>query len=208
MRSYLTVEVVFFILVACVVAGVMIGINEEIDNQVLRLEQGLIEVEKDLSKFKAELIILKDMVDKSKYLRDIPLSEDLQLHTYLTAKRYQVDYDLVLAVMFRESSYKITALNDNGDSNDYGLMQINDKYWAEEIENELGYKYWRSNPYENIEAGVYILRKMHEKVMGEEEAVIAYHKGLTGFRKLKSQGVVSIDYLRDVMDYRRLLSEY
>ncbi|KXS45393.1 MAG: Soluble lytic murein transglycosylase [Candidatus Frackibacter sp. T328-2] len=208
MRSYLKAEVIFFILISLLVAGVMIGINEEIDNQILRLEKRIVEVEKDLSKFKSELIILKDMVDKSKYLRDIPLSEDLQLHTYLTARRYQVDYDLVLAVMFRESSYKITALNDNGNSKDYGLMQINNKYWAEEIENDLGYKYWRSNPYENIEAGVYILRQMHEKVMGEEEAVIAYHKGLSGFRELKSQGVVSIEYSRDVMKYRSELSEY
>lgn len=195
-------------LILLVLVGVLIGVESEIESHIERLNGELDVIEVELGKFKEELIILKSMVDKSKYLRDIPLSEELQLHTFLTAKRYQIDYDLVLAVMFRESSFKLNAVNDNGGSKDFGLMQVNDKYWAEEIEGELGYLDWRTNPYENIEAGIYILRKMHEKVMGEEAAVIAYHRGLRGFRDLKKQGVVSLDYSRDIMEYRSELSGY
>jgi hypothetical protein len=52
----------------------------------------------------------------------IPLSEELQAYTYRTCEEYGVDYEMVLALMDKESSYRAGVISK---SDDYGLMQIN-----------------------------------------------------------------------------------
>lgn len=86
------------------------------------------------------------------------LSEELQEFTFYLCKAYYIDFDFAMAIMFTESSFRPSVVSG---TNDYGLMQINEinHEWLSE---ELGITDF-SEPYQNIRAGLYILRKLFEK---------------------------------------------
>jgi soluble lytic murein transglycosylase-like protein len=120
-----------------------------------------------------------------RYLPDIPLSEDLQRYTYMKCREIGFDYTLALAIMWGESNFRIGAVsqNPNGTS-DSGIMQINDvnRDWLyRELEIDDLF-----NPYQNITAGLEILRRLSE-THGQHNALIAYQMGEGGMlRKLES----------------------
>lgn len=55
-------------------------------------------------------------------LYDVPMSDELQRYVREQAERQGVPFEIALAVIERESSYKPDAVSDTGD---FGLMQIN-----------------------------------------------------------------------------------
>ena len=106
------------------------------------------------------------------YKRDIPLSDELQEYTYQTAQKYNVDYDLILAIMQTESQYN-NIISDNGE--DVGLCQIN-VINAEWLYKEYGL-YNLMEEHQNIEACAIILNKLSQKFNTENEVVMAYNLG-------------------------------
>ena len=65
---------------------------------------------------------------------DIPLSEELQVFTFNLCEEYGADYEMVLAIMDKESDYTASAISK---CSDYGIMQINKinhKWLTEELE--------------------------------------------------------------------------
>ena len=92
-------------------------------------------------------------------------------------------------------------------TNDYGLMQINacNHEWLTE---ELGITDF-IDPYENIKAGLFILRGLFEKYDSTSKVLMAYNMGENGASKLWEQGIFESNYSKDVLQrqetYRQIL---
>lgn len=140
------------------------------------------------------------------FTTEIPVTfgEDLQEFTYYLSAAYDIDYTLVLAIISKESSFMPDGISS---TNDYGLMQINacNHEWLTE---ELGITDF-IDPYENIKAGLFILRGLFEKYDSTSKVLMAYSMGENGASKLWEQGIFESNYSKDVLQrqetYRQIL---
>lgn len=140
------------------------------------------------------------------FTTEIPVTfgEDLQEFTYYLSAAYDIDYTLVLAIISKESSFMPDGIST---TNDYGLMQINacNHEWLTE---ELGITDF-IDPYENIKAGLFILRGLFEKYDSTSKVLMAYNMGENGASKLWEQGIFESNYSKDVLQrqetYRQIL---
>ena len=124
---------------------------------------------------------------------DVPLSDELQIYTQEVCKEYKVPFDLVIGMMFAESTFDPNA--KNGDC--YGLMQVN-TINADELKN-IGV-YDLTDAKQNIKSGVYLLSKALRKY-DISEALIVYNWGESGARQKIANGTTSTDYTRKVLRY-------
>ena len=140
------------------------------------------------------------------FTTEIPVifGEDLQEFTYYLSAAYDIDYTLVLAIISKESGFTPDGISS---TNDYGLMQINacNHEWLTE---ELGITDF-IDPYENIKAGLFILRGLFEKYDSTSKVLMAYNMGESGASKLWEQGIFESNYSKDVLQrqetYRQIL---
>ena len=140
------------------------------------------------------------------FTTEIPVTfgEDLQEFTYYLSAAYDIDYTLVLAIISKESAFMPDGISS---TNDYGLMQINacNHEWLTE---ELGITDF-IDPYENIKAGLFILRGLFEKYDSTSKVQMAYNMGENGASKLWEQGIFESNYSKDVLQrqetYRQIL---
>ena len=140
------------------------------------------------------------------FTTEIPVTfgEDLQEFTYYLSAAYDIDYTLVLAIISKESGFMPDGISS---TNDYGLMQINacNHEWLTE---ELGITDF-IDPYENIKAGLFILRGLFEKYDSTSKVLMAYNMGENGASKLWEQGIFESNYSKDVLQrqetYRQIL---
>jgi len=124
------------------------------------------------------------------YLEDIPMSRELQEYTYGRCEELGLEYELVLAIMWRESRFQTDAVgyNSNG-TKDNGIMQINDVN-REYLEKTYGITNLM-DPYQNIQAGTAMLAE-YMKQYGDEKAVLmAYHLGEAGMQRKMAEGVTT-----------------
>ena len=126
------------------------------------------------------------------YKRDIPLSDELQEYTYQTAQKYNVDYDLILAIMQTESQYN-NIISDNGE--DVGLCQIN-QINAEWLYKEYGV-YNLMDERQNIEACAIILSKLQGQFDSENAVIMAYNLGESKAEKYIKSGK-TVEYTEKV----------
>ena len=124
---------------------------------------------------------------------NVPLSDELQIYTQEICKEYKVPFDLVIGVMFVESTFNQSARNGNC----YGLMQVNDIN-TEELKN-IGV-YDLTDAKQNIKSGVYLLSKALRKY-DISEALIVYNWGESGAKEKLNSGITSTDYTRKVLKY-------
>lgn len=131
---------------------------------------------------------------------DIPLSKDLQRHTYETCEYYNIPeyYELALALMEHESMFVDSVV---GPTDDYGLMQINkmNHKWLGEtlgIKNIL-------NPYQNIVAGIYILSSYLLEYEDPTKALMCYNMGERGAQRCWSKGIYSTAYSERILSIYR-----
>ena len=124
---------------------------------------------------------------------NIPLSDELQIYTQEICKEYKVPFDLVIGVMFVESTFNQSARNGNC----YGLMQVN-AINAEELKS-IGV-YDLADAKQNIKGGVYLLSKTLTK-FDLSGALIAYNCGESRAREKLNNGITSTDYARKVLRY-------
>ena len=128
---------------------------------------------------------------------DIELSEELQLHTFRMAQEYDVQYEMVMAIMGVESGWDE---NDRGNGVFVGLGMI---YIAQVGElGQIGITYLY-DPKQNIEAICYYLRYKLDLVGGNEHmALMCYNMGDAGAAAYFDEGVYQTAYSRKVIAFR------
>lgn len=135
------------------------------------------------------------------YFFDIPLSESLQRYIYEICADEGVPVTLVMAMITHESNFNPEIVSD---TNDYGLMQIN------EINHDRLVEEYRAadmlNPYQNVFCGVKIVGSYLEEYEGDyHKALMCYNMGEYGAKKLWKGGYDSSSYSRAILE---LMSEY
>lgn len=134
------------------------------------------------------------------YSKDIPMSLELQKYTYNECVEKGLEYELVLALIWRESRFNADAVghNQNG-TKDSGIMQINDvnKEW---LRKELGITDLM-DPWQNIDAGTTMLSKFTGKY-GVHDGLMAYQYGEAGMKQKIEQGVVTNDKITLLLNKR------
>lgn len=122
------------------------------------------------------------------------LPDELQEFTYYLCEAYYLDFEFVMAVMYTESKFNAAAISSTNDS---GLMQINACNHAE-LSSALGVTDF-TEPYQNIRAGLYILRRLFEKYDEPSMVCMAYNMGEYGASVLWDNGVYSTSYSQKVL---------
>jgi hypothetical protein len=131
----------------------------------------------------------------------VPLDSDVQEFIYYLSKGYNMDFTFVMAIIQQESGYQPDAVSN---TDDYGLMQIN-KVNHGYITDEIGVTNYL-DPYENVRAGMFILRKLFEKYETPEKVLMAYNLGESGAKALWDKGVFETNYSKSVQQIQSELN--
>lgn len=129
---------------------------------------------------------------------DVPMDEDLQEFIFYLSQAYEMDFTFVMALIQQESSYKPNVISAN---DDYGLMQINEINHPY-LQEQLGITNF-TEPYGNVRAGIFILRKLFEKYETPEKVLMAYNMGENGASQLWEQGIFETNYSKKVLQYQQ-----
>lgn len=134
----------------------------------------------------------------------------MQMYTYIVCKKYNVDYEMVFALIEQESKCVFTASGDNGSSS--GYMQIA-KRWHLERMNRLGFTDLK-NPYHNVVVGIDYIAELQERLKGIPEDIrpyyvlAAYNHGYDGAKKnLWDKGIYKYSYNEQIMARARELKQ-
>lgn len=133
---------------------------------------------------------------------DVPISEDLQEFIFYLSEGYEIDFTFVMALIQQESSFRADVISE---SNDYGLMQVNEKNHTL-ITETLGVTNFLE-PYNNVRSGMFILRKLFEKYETPEKVLMAYNLGESGAARLWENGIFETNYSKSVFQYQQKFSE-
>lgn len=133
---------------------------------------------------------------------DVPLDADIQEFIYCLSYDYSIDFPFVMAVIEHESTFKSGVISK---TNDYGLMQINigNHEW---LSKTLGIADF-TDPYENVRAGLYILKNLFEKYDDPTMVLMAYNMGETGASKLWNNGIYSTTYSQEILAQAELYTQ-
>lgn len=129
---------------------------------------------------------------------DVSLNEDLQEFSFYLSSACDMDFTFIMALMKQESDFQSNIVSA---TNDYGLMQINEINHTY-LKEQLGISDFL-DPYENIKAGMFILRKLFEKYETPEKVLMAYNMGETGASQLWEQGIFETNYTKNVLKYQQ-----
>ena len=133
---------------------------------------------------------------------DVPLDADIQEFVYYLSAGYNIDFTLVMALMQHESSFRDDVVSS---TNDYGLMQINScnhKYLTEAI----GVTDFL-DPYQNVRAGMFTLRKLFERYQDINMVLMAYNMGENGAKGLWEKGIYDTKYTDSILTIQRQFNE-
>lgn len=133
---------------------------------------------------------------------DIPLDNDLQEFIYYLALGYDIDFSLVMALIEQESGYNVDAVTGNN----YGLMQINQVNF-DGLSETLGITDFKE-PYNNVRAGLFMLRKLFEKYESPAKVLMAYNMGEYGAARLWGENVFETNYTRAVLKKQEAIENY
>lgn len=174
---------------------------KQLENQLEEAET-LVELYKQLSvKAESKARNFEEVLEHTNTapLYDIPLSDDLQQYTYDVCMDYNIvdKYDMVLALMWRESDFKADAVSS---TNDYGLMQINAVHFTDDFDVTDAL-----DPRANIEYGVYTLSCLYEDIVDDNMVLMSYNMGRCGATELWEQGTYASNYSLDILDKVKLI---
>lgn len=141
---------------------------------------------------------------------EVPLARKLQDYIFDQCEIYTIDPALVIALIHVESCF---ISNAESKTNDFGLMQIN-SFNNEWLRETLGVTDML-DPYQNVQAGIYILNSCHKSVernfpdvAGEQKLhmiLMSYNMGFTGAnRNCWSNNIYSSRYSEKIMSYYEL----
>lgn len=130
------------------------------------------------------------------------MPEEQQEFTYYLCVGYGIDFTLVMALIQTGSDFDPAVISK---TNDYGYMQINqiNHQW---LTDTLGITDF-TDPYENIRAGVFMLRKLFERYEKTNMVLMAYNLGENGAARLWGKGIYSTDYTEKVLICQRRFNE-
>jgi soluble lytic murein transglycosylase-like protein len=131
---------------------------------------------------------------------DVPLSENLQDHIFELCEERDLDPALVIAVIWRESTFKASTVGDSGDS--LGLMQIQAK-WHQHRMDEYDCQDLL-DPYQNVTVGIDILADYFAKGRPVEWVLMAYNGGGNYANRKWKNGEIS-SYATAVLNYKETL---
>ena len=131
---------------------------------------------------------------------DMPQEE--QEFLFYLCNGYNIDFCLVMAMIQTESRFDASAVSA---TDDYGLMQINQNNhdWLTETLGVTDYL----DPYQNMRAGCYILRKLFERYQDTELVLMCYSMGENGASRLWNNGIYRTDYTEEVLNCQRQYQE-
>lgn len=133
---------------------------------------------------------------------DYKMPEEQQEFTYYLCTGYNIDFTLVMALIQNESSFDPSVISV---TNDYGYMQIN-KINHQWLTDTLGVTDF-TDPYQNIRAGVFVLRKLYERYQDTNMVLMAYNMGEDGAARLWEKGIYSTDYTEKILNYQTQFNE-
>lgn len=130
------------------------------------------------------------------------LDIELQEFIYNLCESYNIDYSFVMAIIFQESHFSIDVKSS---TNDIGLMQINENNF-EWLAEAIGIDDL-TDPYQNVRAGTYILRKLFERYEDTAMVLMAYNHGEYGASKLWKRGIYSTAYTEVITQWQKQIQE-
>lgn len=133
---------------------------------------------------------------------DVSLDVDIQEFVYYLSAGYNIDFTLVMALMQHESSFRADVVSS---TDDYGLIQIN-RCNHEYLTKTLGVTDY-FDPYENIRAGMFTLRKLFERYQDINMVLMAYNMGEGGASKLWERGIYETNYSKAILQIQQQFKE-
>ena len=125
---------------------------------------------------------------------NVPLSHSLQQYIYEICADNDLSVSLVIALIDQESNFNPECVSD---TNDYGLMQINECnfQWVKENYNSVD----MFNPYQNVYCGINILAGyLHKYDDDYTKALMCYNLGEYGASKAWENGIFCTEYTKAV----------
>lgn len=125
---------------------------------------------------------------------NVPLSHSLQQYIYEICADNDLSVSLVIALIDQESNFNPECVSD---TNDYGLMQINECnfQWVKEDYNSVD----MFNPYQNVYCGINILAGyLHKYDDDYTKALMCYNLGEYGASKAWENGIFCTEYTKAV----------
>lgn len=129
---------------------------------------------------------------------DVPLEKELQDHIFDICDSYDVDPELIVSVIFYESSFRSGVIGANDSGYSYGLMQIMPR-WNQDRMDRLECQDLL-DPYQNVLVGTDLIAEYIEEGRGVEWALMAYNGGPSYANRKVSEGTASV-YATRVMAY-------
>lgn len=125
---------------------------------------------------------------------DCRMPEEEQEFVFCLCSGYNIDFTLVMALIQHESRFDPAAISK---TNDYGYMQINaqNHEWLTETLGVTDY----TDPYQNIRAGMFVLRKLFEKYQDTDMVLMAYNMGEKGAARLWKEGIYETNYTNSIL---------
>ena len=136
-----------------------------------------------------------EQIEGVKYF-DVPLERELQNYIFKLCEENSIDPALVIAMIYRESSYNPATIGDNGKS--FGLMQIQPK-WHQWRMDKLNCPNLL-DPYQNVTVGIDFLSDLFGRGKSVEWVLMAYNGGPSYADKKEAAGEVS-GYAKRVLEY-------
>ena len=170
-----------------------IEIETEEDNEEADLEEEEEEIVEEPEKPNKLYCVVEDGITYN-------LKPEYQDYLWAMCEKYNVTdyYELFIAQMYHESSFNETVISS---TNDYGIFQIN-KCNHDWLGNKLG-NHDFLDPYNCIEAGVYLMSTFLEKYNDVQKALVCYNMG----EGKVINGTYSSKYSRCVLSDKDLLIE-
>lgn len=183
--------------------------SDEIEKLEVRQEfnEGELDAQQDVSVTgPASIILLSEPIKteqekdtKPEWFRDVPLNEKIQKYMYEKCQEFDFDYDVLLALAWKESHYQTRLVSS---TNDIGLLQINknNQKWVNQM---AGRELNLYDPYDNIFASLLILDSYRSEWIKQgipedklmQYTLNSYNMGVTGYKRA---GYPSRSYDRDI----------
>lgn len=129
----------------------------------------------------------------------IPLSHELQDLIFTMCDKYGLPYEIVLSVIYHESTYRPHLVGDSGAA--YGLMQVQPKWHLARMTKYGIYSNEELfDPFANVCVGIDYLGELYRVGKGLEWTLMAYNGGPDYADALTARGVTS-KYAESVIAY-------
>ncbi len=189
MKKFIILSLTSLIIGISFYSGTMFNSNTDIETQPKQIKYNMIgyymDEERDYNSEAREI--------QSIYRTNMSTSKIKHLLIYIDgiAKEYDVNYNLIKAVITTESSWNVKARSR---VNALGLMQVM-KACAKDFKTPHSEMY---DPYINVTVGTMYLSKLLKQFPDVETALVAYNEGPRHAKKYKDEYIYNSNYVTKV----------